>query len=497
MKKYKERRIICSNFSTSFNCDGDERDLRPNTPKMCYNLKTKTGNLIVGNGFQKLVLPKNQTTTLQTRIMKYEEGFKAKKMWRYSYYSEYNLRQEYMLVVLTVDLKLYFINLFSTYNYPVKTRNTPFNKEPTAITYRIGKKEYIAFASPKDNLYVWYCDDNPYEVTTAPKFLSLCYHNNRIFAIDSESNHLVRYSSTRNPLDWTIDANLTVTGGGVIEINDYKGGLQNLVSFLDNVFVFRDFGVSKISTYAGNTYFSATNIFNSGCKVYGNTACVCGKYVYFLCEDGLYKLTGYSVQKIPVKFTDMFSSINQKNINTCFFENKLYIACNLNFGDDKKIGTENGSTITNNALIEFDTDTDEYNITRGVDISCMVAIKDLNLSKLIICMNGDYGTQMWQLSNDGKLETTILDKKWQSGKVHFNLFDKEKILKEINLIATKDCHIIVTSENGMRDVLVKGQEEMQRVRINLKGKNFNFSFESNFEDIFISSPQFLFNVEEY
>ena len=58
------------------------------------------------------------------------------------------------------------------------------------------------------------------------------------------------------------------------------------------------------------------------------------------------------------------------------FDGKLYIACSLNFNDNLTIGCEREVDHKNNCLIIYDIQTKSYTITRGIDISCMLGIKD-------------------------------------------------------------------------------------------------------------------------
>lgn len=492
-KSYKIQRISFSNFLCDMNVDDDEYSLNANSARLCYNTKTDGGALINGNGFEELILPASRVFQILTRKLNYSPDYIVKKIWRYAYYSEDNEREDYMIVAFGSDYKLYYSNMFAGYKELKPLSDYVFETEPTAMSFRIDGRDVIGFVSPDDPMLVWYCDDYPYQVSTTPKFMSLCYHNNRLFAIEKDNSNLVRYSSKRNPLDWT--ATILETGAGSVELNDYKGKLRNLISLADNLYIFRDFGISRISTFTSKSNYNAVNIYSSSCKIYCSTACVCGSSVYFLAEDGLYYFDGYNVYNTNIKFMSLIKNVNQDNANTCYHNGNLYIACKLNFNDNNVIGAENEEECINNALIEYNISTKTYNITRGVDISCMLSAKDLFMSKLIICMNGEKSTKLWQLTNNGKLDTQNLPKLWQGGKINFETFDKEKILKEINLICRKPCYITITSECGTKTILISAKNEIQRIRVNLKGKNIAIQFSSDFDDLYILSPQFVFNVE--
>jgi len=492
LKKYSQKRYTINNFLQEANLKNNSITLQD---KICpnYNVDCSLGVVKKAKGLSELTLPVSQFLS-GTKNLEYLDGINIKRVWRYKYYSDYNSRYDYMLVVLGSDNHLYCCNIFAASGTLQKITTTPFTSQPTALNFRVNGRDVMGFFSPTDDCLVWYCDEYPYTVSSMPKFSSLCLHNERLFAIDSEKNYLVRYSSNLNPLDWK--SNVTTTSGGVIELNDYKGQLKSLVSFLDNIYVFRDFGISKISSYVASSAFTAVNIFNSSAKIYAQTACICGKNIYFLAEDGLYKLDGYNVEKVNTSLNNLFLKTKQEDVNFCFYEGKLYISCKLDYNDNTVVGCESEENTVNNTLIEYDIETNNYTIIRGVDVTCMLAVRDLFLSRLIFCLNNSYSNKLWQLSESSRIGTTILAKKWQSEKIHFNLLDKQKILKEINFICKQNCKIEVSTEIDKKSFSLQGSETLQRVPINVVGKVFDVTVFSNNEDIFVSSMQLLFNVED-
>ena len=383
MKKYKKERLTIKNFSPMINTKSNKFDLNQEEAYSTFNFMVDKGVLKKSCGAEELTLPQHKTSLQELRKLNYSGLIRFTKLWRYKFFSKHNQDYEYALIALGSNNVIYFINMFG-YDDTIYTLNEfVFQETPNAITFRVNGEDVIGFCSPSDSLMVWYCDKMPYQVESAPKFSSICLHNQRLFAIDSEKNYLVRYSSNLNPLDWSTSS-VAVTSAGSIELNDYKGSLKNLISFQDNVFVFRDFGISKISSYSNYSKFSATNIFNSSAKVFCNTATICGTDIFFLCEDGLYKFDGFNVEKFDDSFAKVFTKNNEQTANTTYFDGKLYIACSLNFDDNLTIGCEREVDHKNNCLIIYDIQTKSYTITRGIDISCMLGIKDEIISKLIL-----------------------------------------------------------------------------------------------------------------
>ncbi len=487
-KSYTKKRLFIDNFSSMQNTDNNEYDLELSEPKTCFNAKTNLGTLVCSNGLSHLKLPISQDLNYEVTMRELSD-ITFSKIWHYKYFSALNNRYDYVLVGFGSDKKLYFTNIFFADELFHKI-NISLNSEPVAINFIVSGDDVIGFSSPNDNFLVWYCDNEPYAVTTAPKFVSICLHKKRLFVIDSENDNLVRFSSKTDPMQWTTSNE--GEGAGTIEMNDYKGQLKNLISFGDYVFVFRDYGISKITSYSSDSVYYASNVYSSSRKIYCSTACVCEDKIYFLQEDGLYKFDGSNVEKVDLKFSNMLSDFSQDNANTCFYNGKLFVACKLDFDDDTTIGCESG-TYKNNCLVEFDTERKEYNITRGVDICCMLAVNDLFVNKMVVLQNGS--SFLWQLDSTGVLHETVLPKKWESGKITLSSFSTNKILKEVRLKCSCSCNIKIESDLRSKSFSLVKSEKMSRLVGSLAGKEFSISISSLDNELNLSNLEMIFSEE--
>ncbi|NCB48254.1 MAG: hypothetical protein EOM55_01295 [Clostridia bacterium] len=487
-KSYTKKRLFIDNFSSMQNKDNNEYDLELCEPKTCFNVKENLGTLVCTNGLIHLKLPISQSFVFETN-MRELSGITFSKIWHYKYFSRINNRYEYILVAYASDKKLYYTNIFFADDSFHKIDIT-VNSEPSAINFIVSGDDVIGFSSLEDDFLVWYCDANPYSVTTAPRFISICMHKQRLFVIDAENDNLVRFNSKTDPMEWTTSND--GEDAGTIEMNDYKGHLKNLLSFGDYVYVFRDNGISKIISYSSDSLYSVSNVYSSSRIIYCSTACVCEDKIYFLQEDGLYEFDGSKVEKVDLKFSSMLNGNSQEFANTCFYDGKLYISCKLNFDDNTTVGCESGS-FKNNCLMEFDPKTKKYNITRGVDICCMIGLTDLFVNKLIVLQNSS--SFLWQLDKTGILHNTVLPKKWESGKITLSSYSTNKILKEIRLKCSCSCNIKIECENRIKTFSLVKSEKITRLVCLLSGKEFKLTISSNDNELSISNLEMIF-IEE-
>lgn len=415
------------------------------------------------SGINELVLPPEEShSSVYSKKLNYDGLLTFKKVWRYKYYSTFNGGYEYILLVYASDNKIYFNDIFM-YNanlYPVG--NFTFDEEPTLLSFRLNGADCVGFATSTNDLVVWNCDSNPYSVSTAPKFRSICFSNNKMFAIEDGTNYVVRYSSNLDPTSWTsVDDNT----GGRIDLDDFRGELRKVVSHLDNVYVFRDFGISKITSYSSGSKFLASNVLNLSTKIYSNTICSCNSDICFLTEDGLYKFDGYKATKLDLSIFKNFKNYLQSAAQTCFYNGKLYVACYINFTSTTP------QSVQNNCVIVVDLNTLKFSVINEVSVCNMFALKDLDMSKLIFCLNGENGKKLWQLC-EGKDSDFTFNKQWTSHKF-FGENLGIKTLKGLEIVSKNAITVSIKNDkNKLKTISILGSEEKQNIKVNLRGEYF-------------------------
>ncbi len=474
--KFKESKIVYKDFSQKFVADDSEYNIANNC-RLKYNVQSSKGYLVEGKGLKKLCLP-FYYPAVPDEIETEEQDFKFVKIWLYSYYSETDKKQKYIAVAFGSDNYLYYSNLHTHSGNFYKISNcSALSSVPDAINFMLGTDAVIGFASKTDNFLVWYCDKDPYVVKTTPRFRSICLHGDRLFAIDSDKDNVVRYSATYNPLDWTKDM-ISAEDADSITLNDYKSSLRKLVSFKDFVYVFHDYGISKITSYNLVKKFYCTNIYDTTSKIYPDTVCVCGEYIYFLQEDGLYRLDGTDVKKMDFKFSNLLLQ-NQDEANSCYFDGKYYLAC--------KLDLDGSAVTTNNVIIEIDYEKGEFNIIKGVDIISMLPVNIAGVHKIILVRRNK--NILYELTSVSQIDSLPTSKFWQSGQMTLGSIDDKKIVKDFTIYSKYNCDVTIISDKKKVTFSVTGKDKMQRVPVNLAGKEFSIELSSSKNNMLIKYLQ--------
>ncbi len=123
----------------------------------------------------------------------------------------------------------------------------------------------------------------------------VCVFKNRVFCVLEPFT--VAYSSALVPWDF----NESIDDGGRISFPSEGGKIVALVPFDEAVYVFYEYGVSRIDMAGRARDFSLKRIGYSGGRIFGDTVGVCsvgGEKIFFLAEDGLYRFDGKSAKRI-------------------------------------------------------------------------------------------------------------------------------------------------------------------------------------------------------
>lgn len=490
-KKYSNYKIDYSIFGSGMNADKDENLLSTKKAKLYYNYDIKSGALKTGLGFEKLTLPETSSPNAAEREIELPEDVAFDGVWHFKYYSQTDDQKDHFLVYYGKDGNVYWCKLVSVFSESfLVDENLTFPTRPNALQYRLDNEDVMIFTEPTSNMMVWPPERDAYVVEGAPKVVSMCLHYERLFAIVEGERVQLRFSDDLDPTNWETSA----TQGGYIELLDERGPMNKVLSFGDYLYVFRDFGISRIMAFGDQQEFSVSGVHTSSGKIYEGSVTVCGNQILYLSKNGIHTFDGVSVSKLSLNIDSLFEGVTNENCCGAYLDNKYYLACRLNFGDGQSVGCES-STHTNNALIELDLNSGNLNIVRGVDVVSMTAVSEGYISKLICCFGGDNCNKIGQLCHNGKVFETPLEKAWISPQSDFGFADKKKIVKKISLVTKTPMKVKIKTEKCARTFEFCASSMPQTRRPNVVGKQIEISFLTDSQQADISKPEIIVGVE--
>jgi len=442
--------------------------------KLLYNFHYENGALTSGYGIRDIMLARKENSTDFSRALVNEHGVKFLGAWLFNYYNnEYEVFQR-KVVLYGDDKKIYYFRLFGADDLIYILYNFTLNSLPEGLHYNINNQDLLLLTSKDDNMLVWN-NNEPYVVSDVPKFRSMCIYSSRLFAIVEGPGNKIWFSDNTDPTSWPAVKDESI---GVIEFPDAQRGRPNkILSFLDDIYVIREFGISRITFFSKTNTYQISQLFAGSGRIFPETVCVCDNKIYMTTSDGFYCFDGDSATKLDIKINGLLSPLNQ-NSRGAFFDGKYFVACKLDFNDNKQIFEEEREDCINNALVAIDVETNTCTITRGVDIAWLLPITEGYFSKMLVCLNGENGSRVCELTKDGLYFERIMPKFWSMQINDLNSLEKEKLIKQIYIDSRYDCKVLVDCDGIKKEFKVIGGNKINRLNIMQKTKKISLTLES-------------------
>lgn len=497
LKKVTLNKFKFSAFKAGMITTVDESMLSPKYAKKLFNYTVKDGSLKNGLGFSRLTLPYDENVMGSEELPTPDTSgnLAIKNLWQFRRYLNNVEKLLSNIVFQLEDGSLYFLLATAPLHHmwPI-TLNHPneFTGNIVGVNYHLnGYDRLILFIPEQSRIMLIDTGDMGHLIEDAPNLVDIELHHERLFAIKEGDRKTLMFSANLDPTNW----NVTLEEAGFIDFRDERGQILKLVSFNDYLYVFREFGVSRVSAYGSQEEFSVTHLYSSSSRIYANSVVACGDRILFFTNEGLFAFDGFSGNKINLGIENMLKNEPNHHCQAVFFEEKYYLALRMNFEDEFVVGCEKDEGYINNVLIEYDIQNGDLNILRGVDVLNLLPLKEKTISKLIAIFRGENSNKFGQLDYSGKNFDEDLESVWTSPKTDFGHPGKLKVVKEVFIKTAGDCKIILESEKEKKIYKVKGKDTYQRIKTNVLGQEIQISFVSKSADnVLITSPEITFGV---
>jgi len=416
-----------------------------------YLPTTKLNNSV---GIKNATFPLNITSTEQYELnLKSSNIQSAEGIAYFKQYFSHNGTTTHRLLVYAGDNKIYINQLLDDTNHLFWLYNLSFSSAPITLSYKKDDSDAIILAS-KDEMKIWRTGYSPYTISNVPIITSMCMNEGVLFCTISEPAFKIWYATD---LDAEHVGNID-KNSGYISLEDDLGYARKILTFDQSVYVFRDYGITKVNYIKGN--ISVNQIYLSNTKIYTDTVAICGNIILFLTKDGLHSFNGIKVSKINVNL-NLFN-FNCSNSVASSLGDKYYLALKIDFNDSNKILCEQADHV-NNALIVFDVVDKSFEIVRGVDIKSLLPVKTEIFEKMLVTFNSGNKNMVGEVVNSSEFLDTALPKLWKSGDIVHGL--NTKLFTKLSVVADKDVKFTLfyddkeisftTYQQGLNEFLFK------------------------------------------
>lgn len=500
--KTKNIQISIDDFSKGLNFSISENILNPNYSVNSYNFSFNKGALTESYGFKALTAPESSsidTNFLVPDMPLEKDDLQLVDTWYFKlFHSSYNSRRD-KLIVLGIDNQIYFMNLIERFPSIDGHDLYTLSERPTCImNYKIDGADYNIICSESDGIITWDGIHKPKKLFESPMATSICAHDGRLFCTVDGDRSYIRYTANDELTSNSFAVSASDENGGKIILGD-NSKVNKVLSFMGYLYAFKDFGITKITTYKNSVDFDIKNLSNSGNKIYEKTICICGDKIFMLTKDGITSFNGVSSELLNIEVNKLFDGVINPYATACFHSGKYYLACRLNFRDNEQVGCEalENVTIKNNAVIVIDVETLKYEVVRGVDLSSLTSVQYETMDKIVICSNNWKVNQLIEFDRSGKFYDNVLKKVWNSPLTDLGYSDKVKLIKSFSVLSYYDCKITIYTENKEKTYNVVGKKTINKIKVNLKGKQVGIKIESVSDKAYISNLKLDIDLLDY
>ncbi len=441
------------------------KDLKSITDKF-YNCKPSK-NLTSSKGLNIATFPKTEDGTSSYSLALDEAGLTAiKGITYFKQYSNSSHDTTHRILIHGNDNKIYINQMFDDDKYLYWLYSLSMTNPPVTLTFKQNDTDSVILAS-EDEMYVWKTDLAPYKIEDVPIITSMCMNNGILFCTIQDPAFKIWYCTD---LDAENVGNVTSVSN-YISLEDDLGYARMVVTLNENVYVFRDYGITKIDLIKKSV--SINKVYASNTKIFANTIAVCGNLVLFMTKDGLYSFNGSKVVKLNLGLKVDARSV--KNAVAYSLGNDYYLALKVDFNDTNSILCETNAFI-NNALLIYNFDSNVYEIIRGVDILNMLPIKTDTFEKMYVIFNSVDTDKIAEVCDENVYFASNLPIEWTS-----NLIFNEQNLKQFTkLIVDANSGVNITLDlDGEEKTFVTYQNGINEFRFKNLARNVKIKFTSS------------------
>lgn len=335
---------------------------------------------------------------------------------------------QHRLLIYAGDNKIYINQMFCCISNVNWLFQLQFNSAPLCLCFKKDDRDAMILTSV-DKMVVWKVNYSPYTIENVPIITSMCMNEGVLFCTIKEPSHKIWYCTNLDvEAVGNIDAN-----SNYISLNDNLGAAKKVVTFDEDVYVFREYGISKIKYIQNN--ITVSQVYASNTKIYYNTVSVCGSKIFFTTKEGIFTFNGTKVNKENINLENLLTAISDTAVAS-FMAGKYYLALKMDFNDNKQILCEQSDYI-NNAILIIDIDDFTYEIIRGVDVGSFMPILIDEFEKMLVTFNSGYTNKLGQITNEGICFENNLFKHYKTKEINLN--NQIKMYTKLSVVSS--CNV--------------------------------------------------------
>lgn len=379
------------------------------------------------------------------------------------------------LVIRTTDYHFMYIPIYKKQNWR-SIDGLMIHGDLSAVNYNYNGEDILLLSSPQDGMYL-INGDVALVCSDAPHFTSLTVHNERVYGSVTASQNQLWFSDDFNPFNWRVSSD----EAGYINFSDECGEVLKVVSFLNYLYIFREYGIFRLTAYGEQSEFFMKKLFTDTGRIYKNSIEICGDKIIFYAEDGLYAFDGYEVARIAKELMPIF---NAHLISSAYLDDYYYMACTVY---DKEY-------TLNNAVVRYRLSDGTISVLYGVSVRTLKTVRVHNVSQVLCLFNsGSTGGLnsginvkcFGEMSQSGKVLDRVTSKTYISPYSTLST-PALKTLRSLSVLTTTPIKLSVKLDGEVCNYSLPGSNLLQTVHIEKSGRRIGIEIKCDTAEAHIS-----------
>ncbi len=341
-----------------------------------------------------------------------------------------------------------------------------FIGDADAVNYNYKGDDVMLLCTSTDSLF-FLIGDTSYVCGAAPHFSSIAVHNERVYGAVNGQQTQVWFSDDFNPANWNVSAD----EAGYIGFADGMGDILKLISFQNYLYIFREYGIYRLTAYGDQSEFILKKVFIDTGRICKDSIVQCGDKIIFYAETGLFAFDGYTATPIGNELPTIYSKFY---LCGAYLDDCYYLACRIK--NEEQL---------NNALIKYDMRQKQFSILYGLKIRFMSAMRAHDVSDVLCTFDGEYGNVLGMISNSGKVLDNIT-KKHYAGPYNNMASIGFKTVKSVSFVSKYPITLTVILDKIRYVFDVEGKDELQTVIVEKSGREFGIEIDSDTQNAYVT-----------
>lgn len=394
-----------------------------------------------------------------------------KNIFHYKFTTKEGKRDDRLVARLS-DNKIWFVKLFDAEPQWKQVPNLEIRGQVEAVNYNLKDRDRMLFCADESPLFML-DDETPLYCEQAPSFSCFAIHNERLFGgVNGEKTRLW-FSDDYDPFNWRVSAD----EAGYITFDDGYGDIIKVMSFLGYLYIFREYGIFRLSAFSDQSEFSLRKVYLDSERIFKNSIAFAGGWIIFMTTGGLYAFDGYSVKRVARNLPDGFED---EDMSATFLDGYYWLSCKFAGGRFAR-------------TVRYETASGALSMMGSAEVNNLLAVRAGGQEQVFVAFSDpNYCLELGVTSKSGKLmgQPTVKRYSYEPSTLGN---PREKTVTTVSVKSLGKAQLTVMVDSSSYTYDLRSSDFVQKLFVGAKGRLVGISLKS--EDAVVETSPIMMELE--